>query len=87
MKNLLTVLIIAAFAVGCAGSITKQGASVVVGSAEIGTNCNAAGECESLLVGNGFTEGFMAFGERVVELGVGIVTFFIPSGFSPGEDN
>jgi len=85
MKTIFTYILILGFALGCAGSIGKSGLKVVVGSSEIGEDCNALGECETLLVGNGFTEGFMDFGIRVAELAVGIVTFFIPSGFQPGD--
>ncbi len=85
MKSLVSFVAILILALGCAGSIGKSGVKVVVGSSEIGEDCNALGECETLLVGNGFTEGFMDFGLRAVELAVGVVTFFIPSGFQPGD--
>ncbi len=87
MKSLIAALMIVSFSLACAGSITNTGMRVVVGSAEVGEDCNAAGECETVIVGNGFTEGFINLAERTVELAVGVVTFFVPSGFKSVEDN
>ncbi len=79
-KYILSLILVLAFSLGCIGNMDKNGAQVVFGDAMIGQNCQADGSCEEIQKSNGFTEGFMGFTTKTVELAVGMVKFFIPSG-------